>query len=562
MSSVRLPQAPRAPRADRTPGPVRASTPRVASEPASGARAALRTAGDALSEAWAVRAVRRGFLGVVLITIGSATPAYLPEANPFRQVLGVTFLHTPVGTALGTALLMLGVGLLLDAWFATRPSRRPDLSYPAVIALWSLPFLLVPPIFSADAYAYAAEGWLIHHGLNPYEVGVGALPGPLAEQTVQVWRWTPAPYGPLDLQLNHLVVDLFRGHPYWAVVGMRLPVLVALGAMLHLVPRIAGRLGVDGRLAVWLGLVNPLIFVHVVGGAHNDALMMALVVGALWLALQGRLLIPVVLVAAAAAIKLPAILAILAVAVLADPVLSRGSSLSLARLRPGTVLLDQRARIVRTIRRGLVASGLVILVFGAINLATGLGFGWIAGMNVPGMVKTMSPSTMVGEVFSQMFYGLGLYDFSWTSIRVVRTLFMVACVALIGYLALTLAHRRPVTSLAWSLLAVALCGPALHGWYLTWSGVLIGLTRPSRRMLRVGVWVSAGLLAYIAMNLAWKNGATAIGVVGLGLIGWRVWIFDRFGLHELGGVPSPRVSLLPLNPLRLLEPARRPAGNR
>lgn len=523
MSPVRLPPA----------QPVSRTLPARPEHPTS---TALRTTRAALGDAWAVAAVRRGLLGVVLLTLGSMTPGDLPVANPVRQLPPVAFLQTPVGTALGTVLVMLGVGLLLDAWFAVRPARRPGLSLPAVIAIWCTPLLLVPPVFSADAYAYAAEGWLIHNGLNPYEVGVGALPGPFADQTVMVWRWTPAPYGPLDLQLNHLVVDLFGHHPYWAVVGMRVPVLVAVAVMVHLLPRIAGRIGVDPRLALWLGLVNPLVLVHLVGGAHNDALMMALVVAALWLALQGRLLVAVSLVAAAAAIKVPAIFAVLAVAVLADPVLTRSSSLSLARLRPDTALVDVRQRTLRVVRRGVLASLLVVAVFLVINLATGLGFGWIAGMNVPGMVATMSPSTIIGEGFSQFFYALGLYDLSWTSVRVVRTALMAACVVLIGWLALTVAHRRPITSLAWSLLAVAFCGPALHGWYLSWSGVLLGLTSPSRRMLRGAVWLSAGLLGYIAMNLAWKNEATLIGVVALGLIAWRVWLFDRTSSHELGGI--------------------------
>ncbi|RCK69696.1 hypothetical protein DT076_09620 [Desertihabitans brevis] len=505
------------------------------------ARTALAGVRPALAGAWAVAAVRRGLLGVVLITVGSLTPGYLPEANPVHAVPGVSLLQTGLGATLGTAVLLLGVGLLIDAWVALRPSRAVGLSLPAVLAIWSVPFLLAPPVFSADAYAYAAEGWLMHHGLNPYDVGVGSLPGPFADQTVMVWRWTPAPYGPLDLVLNHAVVDLFGGHAYWAVVGMRLPVVVAVAIMAVLLPRLADRTGVDRQLVLWLALVNPLTFVHLVGGAHNDALMMALVVIGLWLALQGRLLLAVLAVAAAAAIKVPAILAVLAVAVLADPVLTRANALSLERYRPGRGLVDTRARVLRTIRRGVVASVLVIAAFLLINLATGLGFGWIPGMNVPGMVKTMSPSTMLGELFSQLFYALGLYDLSWTSVRVVRTLFMVGAVVLIGWLALTVAHRRPLTSLAWSFLAVALCGPVLHGWYLSWGGVLLGLSRPSRVMVRAAVWVSSGLLVYIAVNLAWKNDATVLGAVAAGLIAWRLWELDRTFAAEFPGEPGWRL---------------------
>lgn len=492
---------------------------------------------DSLVDAWHTPGVLSGLIGVLLITIGSLTPGYLPDEGPTQQIPGVHLLATAPGSLLGTVALMIGVGLLIDAWLRLRPMVAHTVSYPAVIAIWSLPFLLAPPIFSADAYAYAAEGWLIHNGLNPYEVGVGSLPGAFADQTVLVWRWTPAPYGPLDLVLNHWVVDLFGHHPYWAVVGMRLPVIAAVALMFHLLPKLAARMGADSRLTLWLGLANPLVFLHFIGGAHNDAIMIGLVVLALWLGMQGRLGWGVLAVAAAAAIKVPAILAVLAVAVLADPVLSRSHPLALPAHQRAERWNDPAARIWRTVRRGVVASVLVIAMFLAINLATGLGFGWIPGMNVPGMVQTMSPSTMIGEAFSQLFYSLGMYDMSWAAVRLVRTTFMVACVVLVGWMALRLAHRRPVTSLAWSLAAVAFCGPVLHGWYLSWVGSLLGLTRPTRRVLRAGIWLSVGLVGYIAVNLAWKNDATIIGAVGLGLLVWRLADFDRAHLRPACSQP-------------------------
>lgn len=179
------------------------------------------------------------------------------------------------------------------------------------------------------------------------------------------------------------------------------------------------------------------------------------------------------------------------------------------------------------IKRALVAGPLFAASFLAINAATGLGFGWISGMNVPGMVRTMSPSTMIGDTIGLFFTELGMYDMAFGSLRIVRTLFMLGCVALILWMSLRIAHRRPIVALSWSLLAVAFCGPVLHGWYIFWGGSLLGLTRPSVRVQRVAIWLSSGLLAYIAMNAAWKNGITLIGAAALGLIAWRVWLHDR-----------------------------------
>lgn len=490
--------------------------------PGEGLRGVLR----GFIDVWAANGVRRGFLGGFLIVLGALTPAYLPEASPLNEVWGVSFFSSLSGRSLGTIALMLGVGLMLDAWFRLRPRvSQPPVNLAAVLGVWSLPFLLAPPIFSADAYAYAAEGWLMHNGLNPYEVGVGSIPGLFAEQTALVWRWTPAPYGPLDLQLNHLIVDITGHHPYLSVIAMRIPVLIAVAAMAYLLPKLARKLGADPANTLWLALLNPLAVVHFIGGVHNDAIMVGLVVVALYLATSGRWVFATLFVAAAAAIKIPAIVAMLAVVVLADPVLSRVNSLSLPeRMRP---VLAERARQWRMIKRCLVAGPLFLVGFLAINASTGLGFGWIAGMNVPGMVRTMSPSTMIGDAIGLFFTELGMYDMAFGSLRIVRTLFMLGCVALILWMSLRIAHRRPIVALSWSLLAVAFCGPVLHGWYIFWGGSLLGLTKPSVRVQRLAIWLSSGLLAYIAMNAAWKNGITLIGAAALGLIAWRVWLHDR-----------------------------------
>ena len=60
-------------------------------------------------------------------------------------------------------------GELMDAWFSLRPRPGgPQVDARAVLFLWSFPMLMAPPILSHDSYAYAAEGYMIHSGLNRY----------------------------------------------------------------------------------------------------------------------------------------------------------------------------------------------------------------------------------------------------------------------------------------------------------------------------------------------------------------------------------------------------------
>ena len=44
-----------------------------------------------------------------------------------------------------------------------------------VLSAWVLALLFVPPLHSRDAFSYAAQGYLMTHGLDPYTVASGAV---------------------------------------------------------------------------------------------------------------------------------------------------------------------------------------------------------------------------------------------------------------------------------------------------------------------------------------------------------------------------------------------------
>lgn len=470
-------------------------------------------------EAWRVKNVRRGFYGTLLITLGAFSPAYLPRNSPWWQMLTDAQISGWPAKLAGTLFTMVGLFLLLDAWFRLRPkdgaSEADVYAYHhvrhwAILLIWGAPFLLAPPIFSHDAYSYAAQGWLVHNNINPYEAGPAVLPGAFADQVSWVWRDTPAPYGPLALQLQHLIVDLMGFRPYASAVAMRALAVIGVGLIGLLIPRIARIRGADPAFAAWFGTLNPVLVIDFIGGAHNDSLMMGLVVAGLWVTLlpvKGRFngwwLLGAVLVGIGAAIKQPAIMAAYALPLMARP------------------WADWSLREVAiTAGRVLASFAVAIGSFSLVTVATGLGFGWINAVSVPGRVLTIAPFTIIGQAIQLVLNLFGLDPSGWAAITVSRAAGVVIAAVVIAAMAVTIARTRPLLFLALGYLTAALALPAVRSWYVLWGGLLLPLSDPPRRVVNVAVWVTVVLLCYNGINMAWRNDAMALGFAAAAGIWW------------------------------------------
>jgi len=494
---------------------------------AAGRTSAVGTAArwrQAVDGAWAVPAAREGTLGSCFILVGSLTPAFLPSENVFDHVWLLRELQHGVGRVLSTAVLLLGVLILLRAWLCLHPrDDGVDVSR-ATLTLWVLPLVLAPPLFSSDAYSYAAQGRIVHQGFDPYTVGPGLIGGEFAEQVDPLWRSTPAPYGPLALQIQRAVVDLMGNNPYASAVGMRLPAIAALVVIATLLPRIATALGRDPRFALWLGVLNPLTVLHLLGGAHNDVIMIALVVVALWLATQRRLVLASLAVALASAVKQPALLAVVAVGLLCAPAVPRS--------RQGAWT---RERVVHV----ATATAVALVGFAAITAATGLGYGWIGAMYVPGAVRTyLAPSTGVGSLLELLLRLTGHQMGAGLAVPVMRVVGLLAGALVVGWLVLRRAPRQPVTVLVLMFLDIVVFAPSLHPWYVLWGGLLLGLSTVDRTRLRVATWITALFACYGVIDFAVDNGLVAFGVSGGLALLWVATGHDRELVH-LGDPTRP-----------------------
>ncbi|MGV1008990.1 MAG: polyprenol phosphomannose-dependent alpha 1,6 mannosyltransferase MptB [Dermatophilaceae bacterium] len=462
-------------------------------------------------DAWHDPTTRRGMLATTLILVGSFSPASLPNQNPFRSVPVMGSLQYWPGMVLAACLTIVGAFLLLDSWLRMRPSaaRRPTSR--ATLWLWIMPLMLAPPLLSFDSYSYAAQGAMVHQGLNPYTDGPGLLDGDYRLQVDPLWQYTPAPYGPLSLMLQHLMVDLSGHNAYLSAVLMRIPATVGVALIAIYLPRLARKLGYDRETTIWLAVLNPLVVLHLVGGAHNDSLMIGLMIFALWVAVERNLVWAALAVAAAASVKQPAAAAIIAVA-----------ALTVWRVKGEK---PTNAEVLRA----LVPATLVFAVgFVAISLASGLGFGWVKAMGVPNTVRSMlSPFTMAGSGVEWVLNSLGFSDLAGATVPLMQRVSQLLGAVVIVWLLWRFKASQPVRTLGWVLLVFVISSPVVHPWYLLWGGLIFAMTESSPLARRWVIWVTAAMVIYSTVDAASRSYALSVGATVVAALIWLVTGHDR-----------------------------------
>ncbi|MBA3375109.1 MAG: polyprenol phosphomannose-dependent alpha 1,6 mannosyltransferase MptB [Actinobacteria bacterium] len=171
------------------------------------------------------------------------------------------------------------------AALALKRSRSPLTVVVVIAVVVQLLPLLGPVLLSRDVYAYWAYGRIgaVHNG-NPYSDVPATFPeDPAVRRMGTSWLETTTIYGPVWTLVAEGVsetADSARAATY-AFSAIAAASMLAIVALVALIAR-------NRPFAVAFVGWNPLLALHFAGGGHNDALMMALALGALTFGLRRR----------------------------------------------------------------------------------------------------------------------------------------------------------------------------------------------------------------------------------------------------------------------------------
>ncbi len=454
-----------------------------------------------------------GATGTVLMAIGALGAGARPVVQD--PTFGVRLLNLPSRiqtvslTMTTTGAVMMALAWLMLGRFALGPRRMSRSQLDRTLLLWAIPLLIAPPMYSKDVYSYLAQSEIGYIGLNPYQVGPATGLGLDHVFTLSVpslWRETPAPYGPLFLWIGESISALTGENIVAAVLCHRAVVLLGVGLIVWATPRLARRCGVAEVSALWLGACNPLLFMHLVAGIHNEALMLGLMLAGTEFALRGidaaapliprplawphsredwdrwypagMLLLGTVLITLSSQVKLPSLLALGFVA------------MALAWRLGGTI----KAFFVASVPLGVIS----LAVMAVIGWASGLGFGWLGTLGTANVVRSwMSPPTLLALGTGQVGILLGLGDHTTAVLALTRAIGVFLIAILVSWLLLAVMRGRlhPVGGLGVALGGTILLFPVVQPWYLLWAVIPLAAwaTRPGFRGSTIAITLVVGI---------------------------------------------------------------------
>jgi len=423
-----------------------------------------------------------GFIAILSICVGASL-----TGSPFKtELAGTWFFGDPSQSNPDQTFMLLpgvvtvygGMILFIRVWFGLVQALRhrpgaPIRALAGMLALWIAPLLFVAPLFSKDVYSYAAQGEMMSHHINPYNYGPATIgSGQYVTGVGNLWLNTPAPYGPFFLMLAGWAASLSGHNALVTVELLRLMSVAGVALIAFCVPKLARAYGRDPGAAFTLALLNPLTLLALIGGAHNDAIMVGLLLAGITAAKYRHPVVGIVLCTLAAAIKVPAAIGIVYVA--------------WDWAGPG---VPWRSRVRPLIRGSLISLG----VMAALAVVSGLGWGWIANLGTPDAVRSwMAPATAVGLIISGALHVLHIGVGLGGVLTVTRLLGLLTATAIAAY---CLRHKESLgqlTALGVTALAFVLLGPVVQPWYLTWGIILMAPVINGRlRSLALGLSIVA-----------------------------------------------------------------------
>jgi alpha-1,6-mannosyltransferase len=322
----------------------------------------------------------------------------------------------------------------------------------ALIAVLHAIVFVGPILLSTDVFSYIAYARMgVEHGINPYLHGPIAIPhDPVYHYVGQDWKLVATAYGPLYTLLSYPFAPLGVEGALW---GMKVLAMLASAGTLALVWRCARLREINPVGAILLVGANPLYVIYCLGGAHNDLVMLLLMMAAVSLTFARR--------------DAPAAAAVVAGALVKATVAALLPFMILAR-RSRAQIFGALAALVLGLLIGLLAFGV-----DGINI--------IAALNRDAaFVSTDSFPTEIAHLVGKP----GVFPIDHDLLK--------AALVVVGLHLMWRTWRGYdwVAASGWALLAISVTSSWLLAWYILWPLPLAVISR-DRRLLVATLAVQA-----------------------------------------------------------------------
>ncbi len=406
-------------------------------------------------------------------------PHYL--TIPLPDIL--TFTPGPLqGLGYGALLVALFV---LHAW-AIRSADRLAAPSPwpllAGAALLCLPLLGAYPVNAADLHRYVIVGRLASlYGADPFAAPPSAFPEDPFVPMAGEWVDATSPYGPLWEGLAMLVTGLAGGRFLPSLIAFKAvqaAALLAVGGLIWAAARgrAGGAASPAALLVAWSW--NPALLLLFVVDGHNDALMIAFLVGGWWLMRRGWPGAGILVALIGGLIKPIGLLAL--------------PFLGLAGWRALPAPRGRRRFLLIAFGGGLALAWLAFLPYGSpLDLGRRLLF-------ESGEVAGFSPATLAVLALGR----LGVPD-ALGSVRAAGLAAFVIAGLLLGWRAWR--GRPAVAGIADAFFLYLWTALAFRLWYAAWPFAWWLLESPAGRRARAGFWfLATAQLSVLIYGHIWR----------------------------------------------------------
>ena len=514
-----------------------------------------------------------GTVGALLIGLGGLGAGAMPVVNnpygdlPFGQLMGRMLVTS-------SALVLIGVVLIVLAWVLMAPmvgnpirlkpkpadSNLQQLDKPkhsitrtqvwGTFFSWTVPIIATAPLFTQDIYSYIANGSIVVQGMDPYSAGPVQLLGAdhdLARSVPFIWANSPSPYGPVALGIAAIISVVTNDSIVAGVILHRIASILGVVAAGWAISKLATRCKVAPPAALWLGILNPLTILHLIGGIHNESILLGLALVGMEFALRGidklrvfseglsdtglRQLFGRENLTAWGPIFLGAVSISAAGMVKVTGFIGLGfTGMALARLLHKQFMMRQATAIA--LAAGIFAI-FMVLTIATFTVLSGIGLGWITGQGGAATIRSwLSITTDLGVASGFFGMMLGLGDHTEAILSITR---MVGVVIAAGFMVRMLFGTfrgviHPIGGLGVSTLVLVILFPVVHPWYILWA-VLPLAAWANRMFFRYAVIIYSTIMSFVVLprglglpagTVAQIYVSAAVGLAVLITIGWVV----------------------------------------